>query len=224
MLWVLICAVHWLFLDPGILGIRVCPSVLPSVLLSGILRGIGSLTFSETYDVRAYGDVHDRARFFWKNPPPVKMTKNGPKLGFLDFLGKSVHQFLTGNCVEWKYYDPLTFCKNCISWINLVLKVLPKMLLTNQISIVFNCQYLINGLVSDWFLACREILFLGKQAIFGLKTARPYNFGSVLRIFFEVLHNERDPEVHGNHSSNFSERILFKGKLARPAIKFLDPL
>ena len=34
------------------------------------------------------------------------MTKNGPKLGFLDFLGKSVRQILTGNCVEWKYLWP----------------------------------------------------------------------------------------------------------------------
>ena len=42
-----------------------------------------------------YGDVHDRARFFWKNPHPAKMTKNGQKLlkmGFGDFLGKSIHQ------------------------------------------------------------------------------------------------------------------------------------
>ena len=56
-------------------------SVLLSVLLFVSFLGIGSLVFSETlYGVRdLYGDVQDRGQFFWKNPLPVKMTKNGQK-------------------------------------------------------------------------------------------------------------------------------------------------
>ena len=35
-----------------------------------------------------------------------------------------------------------------------------------------------------------------RQMPFGLKMARRHNSGSTLRIFFEILHNEADQEVH----------------------------
>ena len=41
-----------------------------------------------------------------------------------------------------------------------------------------------------------------------------YNFGSALRIFFEILHHERGQEVHGNYFNVFSEKILIWGKWA----------
>ena len=40
-------------------------------------------------------------------------------------------------------YVPFTFCKNLKPEKNLVLKLQQKMLLANQITIFFNCQYLI---------------------------------------------------------------------------------
>ena len=52
-------------------------------------------------------------------------------------------------------YDPLAFYDNfsILQQPHMLEKsdsqVLPKMLLANQISVFFNCQYLINGLTSD---------------------------------------------------------------------------
>ena len=89
--------------------------------------------------------------FFLKNPLLVKMTKNGqnvPKMVFFRLLEKSMHQFCLEMVQNESTYDPLTFCKKCISGKNLVLKLWPKMLSDNQISVFFN-QYLINELTSD---------------------------------------------------------------------------
>ena len=44
--------------------------------------------------------------------------------------------------------------------------------------------------------------------------AHPHNFGSVLRIFIEILHNERGQEVHGTYINGFPEKILIWGKWA----------
>ena len=72
-------------------------SVLPSLFLAAFSK----LALLANWLIRLYmvlgglyGDVHDRVRFFWKNPHPAKMTKNGQKLlkmGFVDFLGKFIH-------------------------------------------------------------------------------------------------------------------------------------
>ena len=48
----------------------------------------------------------------------------------------------------------------------------------------------------------------GKQANLGLKMACPHNFGSTLRIFVEILHNEMDEEVYGNYHNGFSEKVF----------------
>ena len=71
-------------------GLSVCPSFCPSFHLSLSFLGIGMLVFSETqHGVRGPNIVErGRARFFWKNPHRAKMTKNGPKTWFLDFLRK----------------------------------------------------------------------------------------------------------------------------------------
>ena len=55
-------------------------------------------------------------------------------------------------------YDPLTFCKNSISGEYLVLKLWPKLQSINQISVLFNHQYLIMGLTfdSDYFLCMQK--------------------------------------------------------------------
>ena len=47
---------------------------------------------------------------------------------------------------------------------------------------------------------------------FDPKTARRHNSGSTLRIFFEILHNERNQEVHENYVNSFSEKNIILGK------------
>ena len=97
-----------------------------------------------------------------------------------------------------------------------------KMVSTNQIPIFFNCQYLVNGLTSDSdFLhvdrhECmqqgllmsflKKIVFHGTQVILGLKMAHPRNFGSAVRVFFEILNYERGQRVHENYINGFPEK------------------
>ena len=70
----------------------VCPSILPSILLSfrlsGSFLGIGPLVFSETQDgVRGSClVVHDRAGFFKKSLFTPRMGKMSQKQGFLNLL------------------------------------------------------------------------------------------------------------------------------------------
>ena len=47
-------------------------------------------------------------------------------------------------------YGPYTFCENCMSGKNQVLKLWPRMLLANEISVFFNSEYFSNGLTSDF--------------------------------------------------------------------------
>ena len=95
-----------------VLWIRICPSVLHlSILLSSSFLRIGSLVFSETlFDVRGpYGDKHDRAQYFWKNPIQAKMTKNvqeWPKNRISVLSRKIFSLVLSGNGVEWMYLLP----------------------------------------------------------------------------------------------------------------------
>ena len=65
-------------------------SVCPSVLLSGSFLRIGSLVFSETQQgVRGLCVVvHDGAGFFFKNFFLSQNWENGPKIGFLGFIGR----------------------------------------------------------------------------------------------------------------------------------------
>ena len=78
-----------------LLSIKVCPSIRLSFFLAVLLELAHYCSFSENlYGVRGpYGDLRDRARFFEKTPPSKndRMFKNGPKIGFLDFLGKCIH-------------------------------------------------------------------------------------------------------------------------------------
>ena len=41
---------------------------------------------------------------------------------------------------------------------------------------------------------------------FGPKMARRLNSWSILRIFFDILHNERGQEVYENYFNGFSEK------------------
>ena len=80
-----------------------------------------------------------------------------------------------------------------------------KCLSASEISVIFNCQYFINRLISDYdFLhvdrhECKEQGLTGflesshlcKWTILGPKMAHPYNSGSTVRMFFLILHNER---------------------------------
>ena len=50
--------------------------------------------------------------------------------------------------------------------------------------------------------------FGDKQAILDLKMAHPHDFGFRLRIFFEILQNERSQELHESYNNGFSEKIL----------------
>ena len=81
-----------------VLWIKVCPSICLSFFLAVLLELAHYCSFSENlYGVRRRY-VRDRARFFEKTPPSKndQMFKNGPKIGFLDFLGKYIHLF----CLE----------------------------------------------------------------------------------------------------------------------------
>ena len=57
------------------------------------------------------------------------------------------------------------------------------------------------------FLKKKKIIW-GKWAILGPKTAYPYNSGSFLRSFFNILHNERGQEVDESYINGFSEKIV----------------
>ena len=59
-------------------------------------------------------------------------------------LFRKMYSFvLSGNEIS---YDPLAFCKNSICAKNLILKLWPKILSPNQVSVFFNHQYLVNRL------------------------------------------------------------------------------
>ena len=58
-----------------------------------------------------------------------------------------------------------------------------------------------------------KIIFWGKRVILGLKMVRPHNFVSTLRIFFEILHNEWDQELHGNYINGFPEKNSHLGQM-----------
>ena len=97
---------------------------------------------------------------------------------------------------------------------NLVLKLWPKMHSANQMSIFFNCQYLVNGLISDadFLLVDRhewtqQALLMGflKKNCFGansLKIAHTHNFGSAPRIFLKFCSMRRQDE-HGIYINGF---------------------
>ena len=63
--------------------------------------------------------------------------------------------------------------------------------------------------------------FGDKQAILDLKMAHPHDFGFRLRIFFEILQNERGQELHGNYMSGFSEKILIWGEWVIQGLKIV---
>ena len=80
-----------------------CPSVCPFIYLSAHPSLQHFLWISYQFFLKllvisvkgSYGDVCNSLFFFlWKNPNQekwLKMVENGPNLGFLDFLGKSIH-------------------------------------------------------------------------------------------------------------------------------------
>ena len=57
----------------------------------------------------------------------------------------------------------------------------------------------------------KKIIWRGKRAILGLKTARPHNFGSAVRGFFEVQESQ---EVQGNYVSGFAEKESHLGQMS----------
>ena len=57
-----------------------------------------------------------------------------------------------------------------------------------------------------------KILCQRKWVILGIKMVHPHNFGSTLKSFFLILHNEKGQEIHGNYINGFSEKILIWGK------------
>ena len=62
-----------------------------------------------------------------------------------------------------------------------------------------------------------KIICRSKRAILGLKMVCPHNFRS--KDFFEILHNERGQEVHGNYINGFSEKKIIQGKWTILGIK-----
>ena len=102
--WFFVYILKWvkegLIGPPAVIGrvlwIRICPYVGPSIYLSicsGSFLGIGSLVFLKPCMVLG---THMEmcmkgSSLFWKNPLPAKMTKNGPRIRFSEFLGKSIY-------------------------------------------------------------------------------------------------------------------------------------
>ena len=142
-------ATFWtLTMSRRVLGVSICLSIHLSILLSGLLSstflGIGSsLVFSETlYGVRVpYGDVCDSLIFFEKSPS-VKNDQKWSQNGIFGLLRKISSLVLSGNGVEWKYLWPLSILWKTHMWQKPDFQAM-------QISVFFNCQYLINRLTSD---------------------------------------------------------------------------
>ena len=106
----------------------VCPSFhLPISFLE-----IGSLVFSETWhNVRSpHIVVCDRAGFFRKNPPQVKMVKNGPKTWFFRLFKKIMSLVLSGICVKSKFLWFINILRKLHAWEKSSSKVKAKMALS----------------------------------------------------------------------------------------------
>ena len=132
-------------------------SVLQSIHLFVSFLGIGSLVFSETQrGVRGpYLVICDTDEFLRKNPHRVKITKNDqkwPKYRSFGLFKKIKSLLLSGIGVKQKVLMALNhFCENCMPKKSLVLRLYgQKWLSANEISVVFNCQYFINRLISDF--------------------------------------------------------------------------
>ena len=119
-------------------------------LLSGSFHGIGWLVFSEIlYGVR--GPCAWQSSIFWKYLL-AKMTKNGQKWSKNRVLGlfrKILSLVLSGNGLEWKYLWPSSILLQLPMLEISVSQVLPKILLTNQISVFINHQYVMNVVTSN---------------------------------------------------------------------------
>ena len=76
-----------------------------------------------------------------------KWSKKAPKTVFFDFSGKSL-VILSENDYE-SSYGPR---KNYMPGKNLILKLLPRMLPANEISVFLNSQCFINGFTSDFYI------------------------------------------------------------------------
>ena len=198
-----------------VLWVSICLSIHLSILLSGppssTFLGIGSLlVFPETlYGVRVpYGDVCDSLIFLKKSQ---KWSQNG----MFGLLRKISSLVLSGNGVEWKYLWPLSILWKPHMWQKPDFQVM-------QISVFFNCQYLINRLTSDsdflhvgrheWMQQDLVMCFRANKLFWAKKWH--VNFGFTLKILFEILHNERGQKVHGNYINSFSEKNLIWGKWA----------
>ena len=132
-------------------------SVLQSIHVTVIFLGIGSLVFSETQrGVRGpYLVICDTDEFLRKKPHRVKITKNDqkwPKNRIFGLFKKIKSLLLSGIGVKQKVFMALNhFYENCMPKKNLVLRLYgQKWLSANEISVVFNCQYFINRLMSDF--------------------------------------------------------------------------
>ena len=132
-------------------------SVLQSIHVTVIFLGIGSLVFSETQrGVRGpYLVICDTDEFLRKKPHRVKITKNDqkwPKNRIFGLFKKIKSLLLSGIGVKQKVLMALNhFYENCMPKKNLVLRLYgQKWLSANEISVVFNCQYFINRLMSDF--------------------------------------------------------------------------
>ena len=168
--------------------------------------------------------MRDRAQCFgkillWQEWP--KIVKRWPKNGVFELFRKIYSLVFSGNGVNENAYDPLTFCENRMIGKNLFPKLWPNMLSANQISVVFNHQYLINGLTSDsdfLYVDRREWTRQDLLKIFPKKISsradRPYSAKkwciSLLSIrrkdFFEILRNKRVQEGHTNYINGFSKK------------------
>ena len=120
--------------------------VNPSVLLSGSFLGIGSLIFFETLHgfKGLCAVVRDSRIFFFFNYFCPKSGKNGPKIGFLGFIGKFSHCIFLNLVYKEISYYLLYSCTNPMLGKNLVPEIWAKMLSADQIAGFLNWLYLQN--------------------------------------------------------------------------------
>ena len=137
----------------------------------------------------AYLGLWARTAHFWgKSKTFVQKRSNTAPKRIFDFL------------VKWADLWSLVFCKNCLPWKNLLLKLLPKMYLANEMPLSWIDWH------ETWFFDYRWTWMKGKKALFWAWKCFP-----LLTLY---AHSETGQKVHKNCSDGFYEKVLIHGKWA----------
>ena len=119
--------------DPKKQGVSFLPSILPSVCKfsrNWLIIFFLKLSMLLAAHIQLYATEPDFLEKIPIGQKLPKMVKNGPKTGFLDFLRKPCHQFCLKFMLNESSCGSLRFSKICMLGKNLVLKLQPKMALS----------------------------------------------------------------------------------------------